>query len=87
MQENKPQQVIIQTPIIQQQPEPVVAPVTPEPAPVVKKGFFGRPANSSSSNEQPLTVNGEPKKKRRQQIFYEVKVHTTPKLTRADLEK
>ena len=87
LQENKPQQVIIQTPIIQQQPEPVVAPVTPEPAPVVKKGFFGRPANSSSSNEQPLTVNGEPKKKRRQQIFYEVKVHTTPKLTRADLEK
>lgn len=87
LQENKPQQVIIQTPIIQQQPEPVVALATPEPAPVVKKGFFGRLSNSSSSNEQPLTVNGEPKKKRRQQIFYEVKVHTTPKLTRADLEK
>lgn len=87
LQENKPQQVIIQTPIIQQQPESVVALATPEPAPVVKKGFFGRLSNSSSSNEQPLTVNGEPKKKRRQQIFYEVKVHTTPKLTRADLEK
>ena len=28
-----------------------------------------------------------PKKKRKQQIFYEVKVHNRPKLTRADLEK
>lgn len=28
-----------------------------------------------------------PKKKRKQQIFYEVKVHDRPKLTRADLEK
>lgn len=28
-----------------------------------------------------------PKKKRKQQVFYEVKVHSTPKLTRADLEK
>lgn len=28
-----------------------------------------------------------PKRKRKQQIFYEVKTHTTPKLTRADIEK
>ena len=28
-----------------------------------------------------------PKKKRKQQVFYEIKTHSTPKLTRADLEK
>lgn len=28
-----------------------------------------------------------PKRKRKQQIFYEIKTHTTPKLTRADIEK
>lgn len=78
-----------------------VAPVAPAPIqqvavePVVeqpvKKGFFGRPVgfgnSSSSSTDAPVTVTGAPKKKRKQQIFYEVKVHTTPKLTKADLEK
>lgn len=34
-----------------------------------------------------IVILETPKKKRKQQIFYEVKVHNRPKLTRADLEK
>lgn len=34
-----------------------------------------------------VVIVGTPKKKRKQQIFYEIKVHNRPKLTRADLEK
>lgn len=55
-------------------------------------------ANKSVEHkEEPTVVKEEsknvhvilesPKRKRRQQIFYEIKTHTTPKLTRADIEK
>ncbi|MDE7088384.1 MAG: hypothetical protein K2O19_02520 [Malacoplasma sp.] len=90
--QQKNQQVIVvptptPTPVVTVQPQPT--PVEqPQPQvntqPAVKKGFFGRPA---SSENQLVTVTGAPKRKRKQQIFYEVKVHTTPKLTRADIEK
>lgn len=81
-----PTPIIIQQPVVQQPAAPAETPAE-QPA---KKGFFGRPAGSSSAStpsDGPVTVNGAPKKKRKQQIFYEVKVHTTPKLTKADLEK
>ncbi|MEG1151085.1 MAG: hypothetical protein RSD51_03255, partial [Malacoplasma sp.] len=41
--------------------------------------------NEQMNNVQVILES--PKRKRKQQIFYEVKVHTTPKLTRADIEK
>ncbi|MDE6562888.1 MAG: hypothetical protein K2J98_01235, partial [Malacoplasma sp.] len=87
--QQKNQQVIVvptptPTPVVAVQPQPTVEQPQPQAAQPAKKGFFGRPA---SSENQLVTVTGAPKRKRKQQIFYEVKVHTTPKLTRADIEK
>lgn len=54
--------------------EPIVAPVEPQ---VVQP------------KEEPKVqvILEAPKRKRKQQFFYEIKVHSTPKLTKADLEK
>ncbi len=87
--QQKSQQVIVvptptPSPVVTVQPAPAVEQSQTSVQPAVKKGFFGKPA---SSENQLVTVTGAPKRKRKQQIFYEVKVHTTPKLTRADIEK
>lgn len=41
----------------------------------------------ADKKEKDVLIVETPKKKRKQQIFYEIKVHNRPKLTRADLEK
>lgn len=41
----------------------------------------------TEKKEEVKYVLETPKKKRKQQVFYEIKTHSTPKLTRADLEK
>lgn len=87
--QQKSQQVIVvptptPSPVVTVQPAPAVEQSQTPVQPAIKKGFFGKPA---SSENQLVTVTGAPKRKRKQQIFYEVKVHTTPKLTRADIEK
>ena len=73
----------LQQQAVQEQPKaaPVVEQKVEQPA---RKGFFGRFGGSSSGS---TSGTGEQMKKRRQQIFYEVRVHSNPKLTRADIEK
>lgn len=67
-------QVIIPQPVNVVEPAPVVV---EEPKPVVE----------TKKESEPTIILEAPKKKRKQQVFYEIKIHSTPKLTRADLEK
>lgn len=67
-------QVIIPQPVNVVEPAPVVV---EEPKPVVE----------TKKEPEPTIILEAPKKKRKQQVFYEIKIHSTPKLTRADLEK
>ncbi|EGZ31124.1 hypothetical protein [Malacoplasma iowae] len=67
-------QVIIPQPVNVVEPAPVVV---EEPKPVVE----------TKKEPEPAIILEAPKKKRKQQVFYEIKIHSTPKLTRADLEK
>ncbi len=59
---------------------------------ISNKNTFGQKQekNEKASMESPkqdVVLIETPKKKRKQQVFYEVKVHNRPKLTRADIEK
>lgn len=81
---------LAETPIQQPQVVPVVVnPIIQEskaseqPRVEETKSVFSKPKEEEKIN----VILESPKRKRKQQVFYEVKVHTTPKLTRADLEK
>lgn len=67
-------------PVVEKPTPVVVAPVEEvKPAPVVEE--------KAQPKEEVHVILEAPKKKRKQQFFFEVKTHSTPKLTRADLEK
>lgn len=77
VEEKKHEPVIVQVqPVITKEPEaPIIAPVPQHQ--VVEQ----------PKEQQPKVILETPKRKRKQQFFYEIKVHSTPKLTRADIEK
>lgn len=82
---------LAETPVQQPQVVPVVVnPIVQEVKPVEQPQPVVEPAKPVAQPKEEEKINiilESPKKKRKQQVFYEVKVHTTPKLTRADLEK
>lgn len=73
--------------VFQPQPQVIIPQLVNvvEPAPVVVEE--PKPVVETKKEPEPTIILEAPKKKRKQQVFYEIKIHSTPKLTRADLEK
>ena len=79
---------LAETPVQQPQVVPVVVnPIIQEAKPQEQPKVEENKQFVAKPKEEINVILETPKKKRKQQVFYEVKVHTTPKLTRADLEK
>lgn len=79
--------ILNNTPVEEKKHEPVIVQVQPV---ITKEPEVTNPVVQpivEQPKEQPKVILETPKRKRKQQFFYEVKVHSTPKLTRADLEK
>ncbi len=69
---------------------PVVTEVPVQQAPIATQLVEEKPKKIETTpqpKEEVKFVLEAPKKKRKQQLFFEIKTHSTPKLTRADLEK
>lgn len=82
--EQQRQEEVVVTQPQQPMPQPVYV---VEPTPIVVEEIKKPVVEQPKKEPEPTVILEAPKKKRKQQVFYEIKIHSTPKLTRADLEK
>ena len=82
--EQQRQEEVVVTQPQQPMPQPVYV---VEPTPIVVEEIKKPVVEQPKKDPEPTVILEAPKKKRKQQVFYEIKIHSTPKLTRADLEK